>query len=214
MDAGTNIKWRLPIRHMTEGREQASRGARSSAMGPATRGNPARTSQIFKKTPYGTGLQRVSRYVASDILEVASIPMPNETLLDHGQLQGDRLAADGKVIAESMKTVKWNSHQDVMRSANKSITCNGDLVGSKGNVAPGIFEAVDVCTIGRKSSESYLNVKLTDKELAAHPTKGKRRATNHISGTLWTYARQIGSPIDCAVTRPDRAHEKYCYADS
>lgn len=214
MDAKTNIRSRLPIRHMTEGPEQASRGALPSAMGLATRGNPAHTSEIFKKTPYGTGLQRVSRYVASDILEVASIPMPNKTLLDHGQLQRDRLAAEGQVIAESMKTVKWNSHQDVMRSADKSITCNGDLVGSKGNMAPGIFGSVDASTIGRKTDEGYLNVKLTDKELAAHPTKGKRRATNHMSGTLWTYARQVGSAISGAVTQPDRAHEKYCYADS
>ena len=106
MDATTNIKSRLPSRHMAEGPElalHALRSAMSLAMpqversvgGKAVRVNPVGASEIFKKTPYGTGLQRVSQYVASDILEVVSIPMLNKTLLNRGQLQGLRLAAAG-----------------------------------------------------------------------------------------------------------------------
>jgi dihydroxyacid dehydratase/phosphogluconate dehydratase len=181
------------------------------ATGRVMRASAARSFEIFKKTPYGTGLQRVSRYVASDILEVASIPMLNKTLLNHARLQRDRLTAEGDAIAESMKTVKRNSHQDVIRSADKSIAVTGDLVGSKENP---IFELVNNGIIIRyDAGEACLNAKLTDKELAAHPTKGKRRATNHTSGTLWKYARQGGSAFSGVVTQPDRAHEKYCYAD-
>jgi dihydroxyacid dehydratase/phosphogluconate dehydratase len=184
------------------------------ATGRVMRASAARSFEIFKKTPYGTGLQRVSRYVASDILEVASIPMLNKTLLDHARLQRDRLAAEGEVIAESMKTVKRNSHQDVIRSADKSIAVTGDLVGSKENPTSDIFELVnDGIIIRYDAGEACLNAKLTDKELAAHPTKGKRRATNHTSGTLWKYARQVGSAFSGVVTQPGRAHEKYCYAD-
>jgi hypothetical protein len=101
MDVKTNIKSRLPSRHMTEGRELALRGALPSAMslttpqgewpvaGQVLRAEESRAVEIFKKTPYSTGLKRVSRYVAKDILEVASIPLPKTTLLDHGQLQRD-----------------------------------------------------------------------------------------------------------------------------
>ncbi|MES2028661.1 MAG: hypothetical protein V4477_05745 [Pseudomonadota bacterium] len=226
MDVKTNIKSRLPSRHTTEGRELALRGALPSATsltslqggrpvaGHELRAEESRSVEIFKKTPYSTGLKRVSRYVAKDILEVADIPLLTTILLDHGRLQGDCLAATGRMIAESSKTVKWNSHQGVMRSADKSITVAGDLVGSKGTLAPGAFELMDGSAIRRETDEGCLNVKLTDKELAARPTKGKRRATNHMSGTLWIYAQQVGSAISGAVTEPGRAHEKYCYADS
>jgi hypothetical protein len=207
MDAKTNIKSRLPTRQLAEGPEHASRGALPLTVGPA------RAPEIFKKTPYGTGLQRVSRDLAKDILEFANIPLLNTALLDHSQLQGDCLVAAGHTIAESLKTVKRNSDQDVMRSANKSITFDGDVVGSNGNPASGIFISADASTVGCEAGAGAPNVKLTDKELAVHPTKGQRRATNHTSGTLWTYARQVGSAIDDAVTQPNRAHEKYCHAD-
>jgi hypothetical protein len=226
MDAKTNIKSRLPSRLMTEGREQASRGALPCATslatlrrerfiaGPVLRAQESRTVEIFKKTPYGTDLKRVSRYVAKDILEIANILLLKTTLLDHSRSQGACLTATGQTIAEKMKPVTRNSHQDVIRSADKLIAVIGDLVGSKGTLAPDTFESMGGSTIGRETGEGCLNVKLTDKELAAHPTKRKRRATNHMSGTLWTYAQQVGSAIGCAVTQAGRAHEKYCYADS
>ncbi|MGM4927571.1 hypothetical protein [Tardiphaga sp. 619_E2_N8_5] len=226
MDVKTNIKSHLPSRHMTEGRELALRGALPSAMslamsqgeqpvaGQVLRAEESRAVEIFKKTPYGTDLKRLSRYVAKDILEVADIPLLKTTLLDHSRSRGACLTATGQMIAEKMKPVTRNSHQDVIRSADKPIAIGGDAVGSKGNLAPDTFQSMGGSTIGRETGEGCLNVKLTDKELAAHPTKRKRRATNHMSGTLWTYAQQVGSAIGCAVTQTGRAHEKYCYADS
>jgi dihydroxyacid dehydratase/phosphogluconate dehydratase len=58
-----------------------------------------------------------------------------------------------------------------------------------------------------------LNVKLTDAELAERKTKWQPRPTNHTSGALWKYARQVGPAVDGAVTHPGGAHEKQCYAD-
>jgi dihydroxy-acid dehydratase len=57
-------------------------------------------------------------------------------LLDHGYLHGDCLTVTGRTIAENLKGVKWNPHQDVVRSADKPITVTGGVVGLKGNLAP------------------------------------------------------------------------------
>lgn len=220
MDAKTNIKSRLPSRHMTEGREQTLRGAlpsttpqgESPVVCQALRAAASRAVEIFKKTPYRTDSKRVSRYVAKDILEVADIPLLKTTLLDHSRSRGACLTATEQMIAEKMKPVTRNSHQDVVRSADKRITIGGDTVGSKGNLACDILDSEDDAPVRGGAVAGVFNVKLTDKELAAHPTKGMRRATNHTSGTLWKYARQ-GSAIGGSVSKPGRVHEKYCYAD-
>jgi hypothetical protein len=226
MDVKTNIKSHLPSRHMTEGRELALRGALPSAMSLATpqgeqpvagqvlRAEESHAVKIFKKTPYRTDLKRVSRYVAKDILEVADTPLLKTTLLDHSWSRGACLTATGQMIAEKMKPVTRNFHQDVICSADKPIAIGGDAVGSKGNLAFDIVDSEDGAPVRGGAVVGAFNVKLTDKELATHPTKQKRRATNHMSGTLWTYAQQVGSAIGCVVTQTGRAHEKYCYADS
>ena len=59
-----------------------------------------------------------------------------KTLLDNGHLHGDCLTVTGRTIAENLKSVKWNPHQDVVRSADKPITVTGGVVGLKGNLAP------------------------------------------------------------------------------
>src|SRR6202030_1916958 len=41
-----------------------------------------------------------------------------------------------RTIAENLKSVKWNPHQDVVRPADKPITVTGGVVGLKGNLAP------------------------------------------------------------------------------
>jgi dihydroxyacid dehydratase/phosphogluconate dehydratase len=225
MDATTNIKSRLPSCHMTEGPELALRGVLPSVMSLATpqgerpaaghvlHAEESCIVEIFKKTPYGTGLKRVSRYVAKDILEIANIPLLKTTLLDHSRSRGACLTATGQMIAEKMKPVTRNSHQDVIRSADKPIAIGGDAVGSKGNLAFDIVDLEDGVPVRGGAVAGTFNVKLTDKELAAHPTRGTRGATNHTSGTLWKYARQAGSAIGGTVSKPDWAHEKYCYAD-
>src|SRR5260370_1130269 len=42
----------------------------------------------------------------------------------------------GRKIAENVKSVKWNPHEDGVRPADKPITVTGGVVGLKGNLAP------------------------------------------------------------------------------
>src|SRR5947209_10714383 len=92
-------------------------------------------AEVFKKTPYIADLKPGGRYVAKDMFEVGGIPLLMKTLLDHGFLHGDCITVTGRTIAENLKSVKWNPHQDVVRSADKPITVTGGVVGLKGNLA-------------------------------------------------------------------------------
>ena len=93
-------------------------------------------AEIFKKTPYVADLKPGGRYVAKDMFEVGGIPLLMKTLLDNGHLHGDCITVTGRTIAENLKSVKWNPHQDVVRSADNPITVTGGVVGLKGNLAP------------------------------------------------------------------------------
>jgi dihydroxyacid dehydratase/phosphogluconate dehydratase len=185
-------------------------------------------AEIFKRTPYVADLKPGGRYVAKDMIEVGSLPLLMKTLLDNGHLHGNCLTVTGRTIAENLKSVKWNPHQDVVRPADKPITVTGGVVGLRGNLAP---EGAIVKVAGMSNLKftgparcfgdiieidadvGTLNVKLTGAELAERKTKWKPRATNHTSGALWKYAQQVGPAVDGAVTHPGGAHEKQCYAD-
>src|SRR3982751_1472542 len=93
-------------------------------------------AESFKKTPYVADVKPGGRYVAKDMFEVGGIPLLMKTLLDNGHLHGDCLTVTGRTIAENLKSVKWNPHQDVVRSADNPITVTGGVVGLKGNLAP------------------------------------------------------------------------------
>jgi dihydroxyacid dehydratase/phosphogluconate dehydratase len=269
MDVRTSIKGGLPlpIRHVTRRLERAPHRSHLYAMElpageqvmeisgstnaaphlPAvahecgTEFDSFDATEIFKKTPYAADLKPGGRYVAKDMLDVGGIPLLMKTLLDNGHLHGNCLTVTGRTIAENLKSVKWNPHQDVVRSADKPIT----VIGLKGNPAPegaivkvagmsnvitdGRFSgATRGCCAGHVGPEAALgllpdveidadvgtlNVKLTGAELAERKTKWKPRATNHTSGALWKYAHQVGPAVDGAVTDPGGAHEKQCYAD-
>ena len=153
MDAKTRIKSRLPSRHVTEHPERAlenespavvaAPGSTNVALHlPAiahqcsTRFDPFDSAEIFKKTPYVADLKPGGRYVAKDMFEVGGIPLLMKTLLDNGYLHGDCLTVTGRTIAENLKSVKCNPHQDVVRAADEPITVTGGVVGLKGNLAP------------------------------------------------------------------------------
>src|SRR5436189_4529479 len=70
------------------------------------------------------------------IFEAGGIPLLMKTLLDHVFLHGACLTVTGRTIAENLKSVKWNPHQDVVRPADKPITVTGGVVGLRGNLAP------------------------------------------------------------------------------
>ena len=93
-------------------------------------------AEIFKKTPYIADLKPGGRYVAKDWFEAGGVPLLMKTLLDHGFLHGDCMTVTGRTIAENLKSVKWNSDQDVVRPADKPLLATGGVVGLKGNLAP------------------------------------------------------------------------------
>lgn len=93
-------------------------------------------AEIFKKTPYVADLKPGGRYVAKDMFEAGGIPLLMKTLLDGGFLHGDCMTVTGRTIAENLKAVKWNPHQDVVRPVSNPITPTGGVVGLKGNLAP------------------------------------------------------------------------------
>src|SRR6202795_4029561 len=93
-------------------------------------------AEVLKRTPYIADLKPSGRYVAKDMFEAGGVPLLMKTLLDHGYLHGDCLTVTGRTIAENLKSVKWNPHQDVVRPADNPITVTGGVVGLKGNLAP------------------------------------------------------------------------------
>jgi dihydroxy-acid dehydratase len=93
-------------------------------------------AEILKKTPYIADLKPSGRYVAKDMFEAGGAPLVMKTLLDHGYLHGDCLTVTGRTIAENLKSVKWNSDQDVVRPADRPILPTGGVVGLRGNLAP------------------------------------------------------------------------------
>src|SRR5215468_4077899 len=93
-------------------------------------------AEVLKRTPYIADLKPSGRYVAKDMFEAGGIPLLMKTLLDNGYLHGDCMTVTGRTIAENLKSVKWNPHQDVVRPADKPITATGGVVGLKGNLAP------------------------------------------------------------------------------
>src|SRR5262252_2883907 len=93
-------------------------------------------AEILKKTPYIADLKPGGRYVAKDMFEAGGVPLLMKTLLDHGFLHGHCMTVTGRTIADNLKSVKWNPHQEVVRPADKPITATGGVVGLKGNLAP------------------------------------------------------------------------------
>jgi dihydroxy-acid dehydratase len=93
-------------------------------------------AEVLKRTPYIADLKPSGRYVAKDMFEAGGVPLLMKTLLDHGYLHGECLTVTGRTIAENLKSVKWNSDQDVVRPANKPILPTGGVIGLKGNLAP------------------------------------------------------------------------------
>jgi dihydroxy-acid dehydratase len=93
-------------------------------------------AEVFKRTPYVADLKPGGRYVAKDLFEAGGVPLLMKTLLDHGFLHGDCITVTGRTMAENLKSVKWNPHQDVVRGADKPLSPTGGVVGLKGNLAP------------------------------------------------------------------------------
>ncbi|MGA2125175.1 MAG: dihydroxy-acid dehydratase [Xanthobacteraceae bacterium] len=93
-------------------------------------------AEVFRRTPYVADLKPGGRYVAKDLFEAGGVPLLMKTLLEHGHLDGSCMTVTGRTIAENLKSVKWNSGQDVIRPADRPLSPTGGVVGLKGNLAP------------------------------------------------------------------------------
>ncbi|MBR1143884.1 dihydroxy-acid dehydratase [Bradyrhizobium sp. AUGA SZCCT0431] len=239
MHAGTNIKNRLPSRHVTAGPSCAPQAyaavvAASSGASNAAPHLPVITShcrikfdlidvaeifagKIFKKTPCAAGLQPGGRYVAKDIQEIGSISLLMKTLLDNGHLRGNCLTATGRTIAENLKSVKPMAATGGIVGPKENFAQEGAVVKvagmSKpkfpGSEFPGSVRGLD----REEAAAASLNVKLTGADAPGHETKRQSRATNLKSAALWKDAQRIGQAMGDAVSHPGGAHEKQCYAD-
>ncbi len=241
MDARTNIKARLPSRHVTEGPARAPHRSYYYAMGLTTEqihqpfvgvascwneATPCNdftlsdVAEVFKKTPYIADLKPAGRYVAKDMFEVGGIPLLMKTLLDNGFLHGDCMTVTGRTIAENLKSVKSNPNQDVVRPANDPITVTGGVVGLKGNLAPegaivkvaALLRDGDMITID--AVNGTIDVALSDEELERRRAGWTPCETDVTSGYLWKYAQQVGPAVNGAITHPGGKAEKISYADS
>jgi len=92
--------------------------------------------EIFRKTPYIGDLKPGGKYVAKDLFEAGGIPLVMKALLEGGHLHGDCMTVTGKTIAENLEKVKWNEHQDVVRTTANPISPTGGVVTLRGNLAP------------------------------------------------------------------------------
>jgi len=81
--------------------------------------------EIFRKTPYIGDLKPGGKYVAKDLFEAGGIPLVMKALLDGGFLHGEVMTVTGKTMAENMKNVKFNAHQDVIRPTSNPISSTG-----------------------------------------------------------------------------------------
>ena len=92
--------------------------------------------EIFKRTPYIGDLKPGGKYVAKDLFEAGGIPLVMKALLDGGYLHGDVMTVTGKTMAENLANVKFNEHQDVVRTTSNPISPTGGVVSLRGNLAP------------------------------------------------------------------------------
>lgn len=189
MDVGTNIKSHMP------GRQGATGGQR-----PFVVGRGAICFEIFKKTPFVSGLHSVSRDVVKDIPEFVSIPLLTTTRLDQDVPQG--LATAGRAIAESSTAVKPHPHQSVLRSADEWTVTPDEAVGVCGSRATVVSFATRIS-----------NEKLTDGGFDARPSKRVACATNHASGTHETFTKRVDFPSAGASSLSGGDLENHSYAD-
>jgi len=168
MDARTNIKGRLPSRHVTEGSERvvvvdALSGSTNAALHPSA--IPNEVAEIFKKTPCAAGLKPGGRYVAKDMDEVGAIPLLMKTLLDNGHADGDCVTVAGQTITENLKSVKPTAVMDGVVGLKCNFVPEGAIVKVAGMLQEGDIIEID-------AEAGTLSVKLSAADLAEHKPNG------------------------------------------
>ncbi|WP_398476467.1 hypothetical protein [Tardiphaga sp.] len=198
MDVGTNIKPRLQGRHKAAGLHWPFMA------GNVPSHHVSRHHEIFKKTPFVSGLHPVSRDVVKDIAEIASIPLLTMTALHPEAPQGSADAC--WMIAENPAAVTPHSHQDGLRSADEHSAASGDVVGVTGN------QAIDVLFTVTSFGAGISNGKLTDRGWDARKSKRTACATNAASG-LHTSVVERDRFASAGASLSGGDLEKHSYAD-
>ncbi len=160
----------------------------------------SRSSEIFKKTPFVSGLHSVSRDVVKDILEFVSIPLLTTTRLDQDVPQG--FAGAGWAIAESSTAVKPHFHQSILLSADEWTVMQDDVVKVSGGR-----------TIAASFTTGFSNEKLIDRGFEVRASKHVACATNHASGTHETFTKQVEFTSAGAWSLSGGDLENHSYAD-
>lgn len=202
MNAGTSIKPRL------QGRQRATGLHWPFVAIDAARHHVSRHDEIFKKTPFVSGLHSVGRDAVKDMPEIGSIPLLTTTMLDQNVLQGsasEGLAIAGCRIAENSTAVTPYAHQDVLRSADMH-TAAGAVVGVTGN------QAIDVSFTVTSFEAGISNGKLTDAALDARKSKRDVCATNLGAELHAAIAEQNGFAI-AGARLPGSDLENHSHAD-
>jgi hypothetical protein len=195
MNAGTSIKPRL------QGRQGAT-VLHWPLVAMDVPPHVSRHHEIFKKTPFVSGLHSVGRDAVKDIPEIASIPLLTTTLLDQDAPHG--IAVAGRQIAENPTAVTRHSHQDVLRSADER-TAAGDVVGVKGN------QAIDLPFTGMALAAGDSNGNLTDRGWDARTSRWAACATNARVGDV-SFTKQDRFVI-AGASRSGGDLENHSYAD-
>lgn len=173
MDVGTNIKPHLQGRH-------GATVLHWLFAADAVSKDVSWHHEIFKKTPFVSGLHSVSRDVVKDIPEIDSIPLLTTTVLDQDVPEGlvsTDFAIAGRQIAENSTAVTPHSHQDVLRSADER-TAAGGVVGVRGN------QVVDASATVAALHPEHSNGNLTDRGWGACTSRWAAGATNAGAGDV------------------------------
>src|SRR5215475_5890331 len=66
-------------------------------------------AKAFKGTSCIADLKPTGRFVAKNLFEACSVPMPTKTLLDNGFVHGDCMTVSEYRMAENLTCMAWNS---------------------------------------------------------------------------------------------------------
>ncbi|MBR1156760.1 dihydroxy-acid dehydratase [Bradyrhizobium sp. JYMT SZCCT0428] len=243
MHAGTNIKNRLPSRHVTAGPARAPQAqAQAQAQAYVAGAVVAASSDAGNAAPHLPVVadERSIQFDSIVAAEIFAREIFKKTPCAAGLQPGGRdVAKDIQEIGSIsllMKTLLDNGHLrgNCLTATGRTIAENlksvkvmavtGGVVGPKDNSAQegavvkvaGILKKFSGSVRGlvrEENAAASLNVKLTGADAPEHETKRQSGATNLKSAALWKDAQRIGQAMGGAVSHPGGAHEKQCYAD-
>jgi dihydroxyacid dehydratase/phosphogluconate dehydratase len=200
MEAKTNLKSRLPSRHVTEG--------------PARVWSSLPSRKVFADSVERNALENAAAVVAASgcstnaALHLTAIAHECGIALD--LFDGAEVFKRTPCIADLKPAGRFVA-KDLFETSGVSLLMNTLLDNG--------FMHGDCMTVtGYSMAESdadrgSLGVQLSEVEFEKRRAAWQPRGSAFGSGYLWKYAQQVGSARHGAVTQPGGAAEKACYAD-